>query len=217
MASYGTAGASGTIDLPKYILPNLPYPYDALEPVISEDIMRLHHQKHHQTYINNLTSALKDFALAAVKGDVATMALLCPQIHFNGGGHINHSIFWQNLCPPSQAKGKPTGKLLQAIEHEFGTFDEFKSLFNKHTAAIQGSGWGWLGFNPVAKCVQFSTTTNQDPLMATRGLIPLLGIDVWEHAYYLQYKNVRADYLRAIWDIINWDDVGSRFDAAIEK
>lgn len=200
----------------KYTLPDLPYAYNALEPVISEEIMRTHHQKHHQAYINNLNNAIEQFTIATHSNDAGAQASLTAQINFNAGGYINHCIFWKNLCPPSQAKGKPNGKLLKAIEDEFGSFEGFKKFFGIHTGAIQGSGWGWLGFNTVSGRVQFATTGNQDALLAHRGLIPLLGIDVWEHAYYLQYKNMRPDYVKAMWDIVNWDDVASRFENAIQ-
>lgn len=215
--SIGLRWLSQTPQRGKHTLPDLPYDYKALEPVISEEIMRLHHQKHHQAYVNNLNAALEKFASAQQTGDLSSQAMLMPQINFNGGGHINHSIFWQNLCPPDQSKGKPSGALLKAIEDEWGSFTDFQNFFATHTGAIQGSGWGWLGFNPVSKRVQFATTGNQDPLLAHRGLIPLLGVDVWEHAYYLQYKNVRPDYIKAIWSIINWDDVASRFNNVIKK
>lgn len=198
----------------KYTLPDLPYDYNALEPVISEDIMRLHHQKHHQGYVANLNAALEKFAGATQSNDLAAQALLTAQIHFNGGGHLNHSIFWQNLCPPKDAKGRPSGALLRAIEEEFGSFEHFQAFFNTHAGAIQGSGWGWLGYNATAKRVQFAATPNQDPLLAHRGLIPLLGVDVWEHAYYLQYKNARPEYLKSIWAIVNWDDVAHRLSLA---
>lgn len=198
----------------KFTLPDLPYGYKALEPVISEDIMRLHHQKHHQTYVNNLNAALEKFGDACKSNDLASIAALTAAIKFNGGGHLNHSIFWRNLCPPDAAHGRPTGALLKAIEDDFGSFTDFQNFFMTHTAAIQGSGWGWLGYNPTSKRVQFATTKDQDPLAAI-GLVPLLGVDIWEHAYYLQYKNMRPDYLRAIWAIINWDDVSSRFAEAI--
>lgn len=200
----------------KYTLPDLPYEYSALEPIVSREIMKIHHQKHHQAYINNLNAALEKFSTASQTNELSTQALLTAQINFNGGGHLNHSIFWKNLCPPDKAHGKPSGEILKAIEHSFGSFEDFKTFFNTHTGAIQGSGWGWLGYNPVSKSVQFATTANQDPLLATRGLIPLLGVDVWEHAYYLQYKNMRPDYLKSIWSIINWDDVAIRFSEAIK-
>ena len=135
---------------------------------------------------------------------------------FNGGGHINHSIFWQNLATPSVGGGeRPTsGALKAAIEAEFGTFDKFIATFNAQTTAVQGSGWGWLGYNKTTNRVQIATSPNQDPLQATTGLVPLLGIDVWEHAYYLQYRNVRPDYLNAIWSVVNWKDVERRLAEA---
>lgn len=157
---------------------------------------------------------MEKFTVAEKSNDLGTMATLTGLINFNGGGHINHSIFWRNLCPPDKAIGKPSGSLLKAIENEFGCFEDFKKFFATHTAAIQGSGWGWLGFNLISKRVQFATTANQDPLLATRGLVPLLGVDVWEHAYYLQYKNMRPDYINSMWAIINWEDVASRFAEA---
>lgn len=197
-----------------YQLPNLPYAYDALEPVISEEIMKLHHTKHHQTYVNNLNAALEKYAEAEKKQDLPAMIALEPAIRFNGGGHINHSIFWTNLAPKSQGGGEaPTGMLLDALKANFGSFDAFVEKFNALTVAIQGSGWGWLAYNKANGKLILTTCLNQDPL-STQGHIPLLGIDVWEHAYYLQYKNVRADYLKAVWGIINWKNVAERFSAA---
>lgn len=198
----------------KFTLPDLPYDYNALEPVISADIMKIHHQKHHQAYVTNLNAALEKFEDAKASNNLDKQVFLQSQIKFNGGGNLNHTIFWQNLCSPKDASDGPSGSLAEAIKQEFGSFEQFKTQFNTHTGAIQGSGWGWLGFNPHSKRVQFATTANQDPLLATRGLVPLLGIDVWEHAYYLQYKNARPDYLKAIWGIINWKDVARRFDEA---
>ncbi|CAH8628375.1 unnamed protein product [Schistosoma bovis] len=194
----------------KHTLPPLPYEHNALEPVISGEIMQLHHSKHHAAYVNNLNIAEEQLAEAISKSDVTKMVSLQPALRFNGGGHINHSIFWHNLS--SKGGGVPTGSLANAINDEFGSFDNFKSKLSAATIAIQGSGWGWLGYNPNTKRLQIATCANQDPLEGTTGLKPLLGIDVWEHAYYLQYKNVRPDYVKAIWDIINWSDVAKRFD-----
>ncbi|DAZ92991.1 TPA: hypothetical protein N0F65_011488 [Lagenidium giganteum] len=192
-------------------LPDLPYDFGALEPVISGEIMQLHHQKHHQAYVTNYNAALEQYAEAEHKGDHAKMIALQPALRFNGGGHINHSIFWTNLAPKNNGGGDaPDGELLKAIEKEFGSFESFKKTFSTKTAAVQGSGWGWLGYNPVQKRVEIATLPNQDPL-STTGLVPLLGVDVWEHAYYLQYKNVRPDYLNAIWQVINWQNVDERF------
>lgn len=215
VSSRGLISSTKVQSRSKYTLPDLPYDYSALEPIVSRDIMKIHHQKHHQAYVNNLNAALEKFSSATETNDLSTQALLTAQINFNGGGHLNHSIFWKNLCPPEKCIGKPNGELFKAIEHSFGSFEDFKTFFNTHTGAIQGSGWGWLGYNPVSKQVQFATTANQDALLPHRGLIPLLGVDVWEHAYYLQYQNMRPDYLKSIWSIINWEDVSARFAQAI--
>jgi len=192
----------------KHTLPQLPYAYDALQPIISKEIMEIHHTKHHATYIANLNAAEEQLQDAISKNDTTKIIQLQPALRFNGGGHINHSIFWQNLSPNG---GKPSGDLLKAIETSFGSLDGFKTKMAAQTTAIQGSGWGWLGFNPISKRVDIAACPNQDPLQATTGLIPLFGIDVWEHAYYLQYKNVRADYVKAIFDILNWNDISQRF------
>ncbi|KAJ0399073.1 hypothetical protein P43SY_008693 [Pythium insidiosum] len=204
-------GAMATRSIATVKLPDLPYDFGALEPVISAEIMQLHHQKHHQAYVTNYNVALEQHAEAEHKGDHAKMIALQPALRFNGGGHVNHSIFWTNLAPPKQGGGgEPEGELLKAIEAEFCTFENFKKTFSAKTAAVQGSGWGWLGYSPEQKRVQIVTCANQDPC-STTGLVPLLGIDVWEHAYYLQYKNVRPDYLNQIWKVVNWQNVEERY------
>ncbi|KAL7641556.1 UNVERIFIED_CONTAM: hypothetical protein RMT77_007429 [Armadillidium vulgare] len=195
----------------KHTLPDLPYDYNALEPVVSAEIMQLHHSKHHQTYVNNFNVAEEKLAEATAKGDVSTIINLAPALKFNGGGHINHSIFWQNLSPNG---GEPSSDLLNAINQEFGGLENLKTQLSTATVAVQGSGWGWLGYNKAQKRLQIATCANQDPLQATTGLIPLFGIDVWEHAYYLQYKNVRPDYVKAIWKVANWKDISQRFSDA---
>eukprot|EP00052_Salpingoeca_macrocollata_P001424 m.25491 g.25491 ORF g.25491 m.25491 type:complete len:223 (-) comp11378_c0_seq2:24-692(-) len=194
----------------KHTLPDLPYDYNALEPVVSADIMKIHHSKHHQTYVTNLNAAEEKQQEALAKNDLSGSIALQQAIKFNGGGHINHSIFWTNLAPRGHG-GDLSGELLDAIKRDFGTVDAFKEKFNASTVAVQGSGWGWLGYNTASKKLQIATCFNQDPLQATTGLVPLLGVDVWEHAYYLQYKNMRADYLKAIWEIVNWNNVAERF------
>lgn len=173
----------------KHTLPDLPYDYNALEPVISAEIMQLHHSKHHATYVNNLNVAEEKLAEAKAKNDVSAIIGLAPALKFNGGGHLNHSIFWQNLCP--KGSGEPGGELAAAIKRDFGSFENMKTRLSTATVAVQGSGWGWLGYNKTEKRLQIVTCANQDPLEATTGLVPLFGIDVWEHAYYLQYvKNI---------------------------
>lgn len=195
-----------------YKLPDLPYDFNALEPVISAEIMQLHYSKHHNAYVTNLNAALEKACEARDKGDLETMIALQQAIKFNGGGHVNHSIFWTNLAPVGKGGGEaPKGELLKAIQKDFGTLESFIEKFSALTTGIQGSGWGWLGYNKALGQLVMTTCANQDPL-STQGYIPLLGIDVWEHAYYLQYKNVRADYVKNIWKIINWKNVEERFN-----
>ncbi len=197
----------------KHELPDLPYDYDALEPVISKEIMELHHKKHHQTYVTKLNEALEQNAEAENKNDLATQITLQGAIKFNGGGHLNHSLFWENLCPEQESE-LSKGGLSQAIDEAFGSFEKFVEKFNTKTGAIQGSGWGWLAMCPSTSRLRIITCANQDPLTMHKH-IPLLGVDVWEHAYYLQYKNARPDYLKNIWRIINWKEVEKRYNQAI--
>ena len=192
-------------------LPALPYEYDALEPVISREIMELHHGKHHQAYVNNFNKALIQAREAGAKQDLQKLIALHPTLRFNGGGHINHSIFWTNLAPKSQGGGThPKGPLKTAIEAQWGSIENFIEKFNAMTAPLPGSGWGWLGYDPATKQLVITTCQNQDPL-SLKGLTPLLGIDVWEHAYYLVYKNARPAYLKAIWEVVNWANVEQRY------
>ena len=195
-------------------LPDLPYEFNALEPVISAEIMQIHWDKHHRAYVTNLNKALEQYAEAESKKDLAQMIALEAAIKFNGGGHLNHSLFWTNLAPKSQGGGVlPEGKLREAIVARFGSFENFVEQFSAKAVGLQGSGWVWLGLNKANGRLCIATCNNQDPL-STQGLIPLLGVDVWEHAYYLQYKNVRADYVKKIWDVINWKSVQARYEAA---
>lgn len=203
-----------THEKPNYQIPDLPYDFNALEPVISAQIMELHYSKHHKGYVTNLNAALEKYHEAETKNEVASMIALQSAIKFNGGGHINHSIFWTILAPISKGVNHgPKGELAKMIERDFGSFDGFKEKFNAMTTAIQGSGWGWLGYNKGQKRLEMTTCSNQDPL-STQGLVPILGIDVWEHAYYLQYMNVRADYVKAIWQVFNWKNIEERFAKA---
>lgn len=194
-----------------YKLPELPYDFGALEPAISGHIMEIHYTKHHNAYVTNLNTALEKYKEAEHKQDVATMIALSQAIKFNGGGHVNHSIFWHNLASKSQGGGvHPQGELLHALEKTFGSLEMFIEKFSALCVGLQGSGWGWLGFDKSLARLVITTCVNQDPL-STQGLIPLLGIDVWEHAYYLQYKNVRAEYVKNIWSVVNWKNVEERF------
>lgn len=192
--------------LQTFSLPDLPYDYGALEPAISGEIMHIHHQKHHQTYVTNYNKSLEQLEDAMSKGDTPTVVKLQAAIKFNGGGHINHSVFWKNLAPASEGGGEPPkGSLGWAIDTNFGSLELLIQKMNAEGAALQGSGWVWLGVDKELKKLVIETTANQDPLV-TKGssLVPLIGIDVWEHAYYLQYKNVRPDYLKNIWKVIDW-------------
>ncbi|KAI0030571.1 manganese superoxide dismutase [Vararia minispora EC-137] len=199
----------------QHTLPDLPYAYDALEPYISKEIMVLHHTKHHQTYVNALNAAEAAYAKTSTpKERIALQAAL----KFNGGGHINHSLFWKNLAG-SAKEGKGNGGVFKAdsplgkaIIGKWGSLDIFIKEFNTATAGIQGSGWGWVGYNPTGKTVEIVTTANQDPLLSH---VPLIGVDIWEHAFYLQYKNVKVDYLNAIWNVINWGEAESRYNEAV--
>ncbi|KAI9224380.1 superoxide dismutase [Mn], mitochondrial [Blastocladiella britannica] len=200
----------------KHTLPDLPYDYSALEPVVSAEIMRLHHTKHHQTYVTNLNVFEEKLDAAMAKRDVGAQIALQGALKFNGGGHINHSIFWTNLCAPKEFD-LPQGDLLTAINRDFGSLEKMVAKFNAQTVAVQGSGWGWIGYNKEQNKLAIATTPNQDPLAPTTGLVPILGVDVWEHAYYLDYKNARPDYLKAIWGIVNWKNVGERLAAASKQ
>lgn len=198
----------------QFQLPDLPYAFDALEPVISKEIMQLHWDKHHRGYVTNLNKALADLEAATAKKDLAQQIALQKAIRFNGGGNINHSIFWTNLSPESQEGGKaPEGDLAEEIKKNFGSLEKFIEAFSAKAAALQGSGWTWLGYNKANGKLEIETCDNQDPL-STKGLIPLLGLDVWEHAYYLQYKNARPEYIKNIWKIVNWSNVAQRLKDA---
>jgi len=178
--------------------------------------MELHHKKHHQTYVNALNAAEASYGKAASpKERIALQSAL----KFNGGGHINHSLFWKNLAPPSKEKGGAggvlkDGPLKDAINQTFGSLDGLTKAFNAATLGIQGSGWGWLGVNPSTKRLEIATTSNQDPLLT---LHPVIGVDIWEHAFYLQYLNVKPDYLNAIWHVINFEEAEKRFTDAVQS
>ena len=196
-------------------LPALPYAKNALAPHISEETLEFHYGKHHQTYVTNLNTAFGKLVEAEAKKDISSIVALQQVIKFNGGGHLNHSIFWQNLIPASKGGGHlADGELKNAITAQYGNLEGLKNAISTVSVGVQGSGWGWLGFDKTNNRLVVTSTANQDPLQATTGLIPLLGIDVWEHAYYLQYKNVRPDYLKNIFSVINWEDVAKRYAEA---
>jgi len=213
VAKPAAALASSSFVRGKATLPDLPYDYGALEPHISGKIMELHHKKHHQTYVTGLNSALETIAEAESKGDITKAATVAPLLNFHGGGHLNHSLFWENLAPASrEGGGEPSGVLKSALDEDFGSFDSFRKQMNTALAGIQGSGWAWLVKDKQSGTLGLVTRANQDPVSGP--YIPLLGIDAWEHAYYLQYENRKAEYFEAIWNVINWKTVASRFEKA---
>jgi superoxide dismutase, Fe-Mn family len=205
-----------------YTVPALPYDYAALEPFIDAETMHLHHDKHHQAYVTNLNAALEKHPNLAGKSvdDLMRDLAQVPEdikapVRNNGGGHSNHSMFWAIMGPANTAGigGAPTDAIADQIKKDFGDFDAFKKTFNETTAKQFGSGWGWLVFS--AGKLKVITTANQDSPLS-QGLYPILGNDVWEHAYYLKYQNRRPDYLAAWWNVVNWAEVNKRF-ATVKK
>ncbi|HSP59861.1 MAG TPA: superoxide dismutase [Ornithinimicrobium sp.] len=194
-----------------YTLPDLPYDYAALEPHISGEIMELHHSKHHKAYVDGANTALEKLAAARESGDFATVPMLEKNLAFNLGGHTNHSVFWQNMSP--EGGDRPEGEVAAAIDEHFGSFDGFKGQFEAAGTTIQGSGWAVLAWDSIGQkplIMQLWDQQGNVPL----GLTPLLMLDMWEHAFYLQYKNVKADYVSAWWNVVNWSDVGRRLERA---
>ena len=217
LASEPAAPAAAETAAITYTLPDLPYAYDALEGAIDAKTMEIHHSKHHAAYVNNLNAALaSDPPLAAepLETLLAKISTLSPAIRNNGGGHYNHTLFWKLMAPAGQG-GTPSAELAADIEATFGSMDAFKDAFNKAATGQFGSGWAWLVMTDDG--LKITSTPNQDnPLMdvaAVRGT-PVLAVDVWEHAYYLQYQNRRADYLKTWWDVVNWNEVNSLYAAA---
>lgn len=199
-----------------YELPELPYAYDALEPHIDKETMNIHHTKHHNTYITNVNAALEghdDLSSKSIEELISNLDAV-PEaartaVRNNGGGHANHSLFWKLLSP--SGGGNPTGALGEAINSKFGSFDEFKEKFAAAGKTRFGSGWAWLVLSNGE--LEITSTPNQDsPLM--EGKTPLLGLDVWEHAYYLKYQNKRPDYINAFWNVVNWEEVSNRYETA---
>ncbi len=195
----------------EYTLPELPYDYGALQPHISATIMELHHSKHHQTYVNGANTALAQMAEARESGNLANINKLEKDLSFNLGGHVNHSIFWTNMSP--DGGDKPTGELAAALEDGFGGFDKFQAHFTAAAVGVQGSGWALLAYDTIGGNLVIEQLFNQQDNIPALS-IPLLMLDVWEHAYYLDYKNVRADYIKAWWNVVNWENVQQRFTAA---
>lgn len=198
-----------------YKLPELPYAYDALEPHIDKETMTIHHTKHHNTYVTNLNKAIEGSALARKSVDELVADLnavpedIRTAVRNNGGGHANHSLFWTLLSP--NGGGEPTGELAEEIKNTFGSFDQFKEKFAAAAAGRFGSGWAWLVVNNGK--LEITSTPNQDSPLS-EGKTPVLGLDVWEHAYYLNYQNRRPDYISAFWNVVNWDEVARLYSEA---
>ncbi|VDN06914.1 unnamed protein product [Thelazia callipaeda] len=199
----------------KHTLPDLMYDYGALEPVISAEIMQVHHGKHHAAYVNGLNQAEEKVKEALAKGRIQEAVVGTKLMNFNAGGHINHTLFWEGLTTVKDS-GEPSAELMAAVKKDFGSLEAMKDKLSAKTIAIQGSGWGWLAYDKEMKRLQLVCCANQDLLEQTTGLSPLFCIDVWEHAYYLQYKNVRPDFVKAIWKIANWKTISDRFAKATQ-
>jgi len=201
-------------------LPELPYPYDALEPYIDAKTMEIHHTKHHGGYVNNLNAALEkydylhDYEVETLLKNLAALPEeIRTAVRNNGGGHLNHSLFWEILTPGGPKE--PVGELKAAIEETFGSFEAFKDAFSKAAATRFGSGWAWLALDAFGKLHVFSTPNQDNPVM--ENFCPVLGLDVWEHAYYLKYQNRRPEYIQAFWNVVNFEVAEAKYQAAKKK
>lgn len=202
-----TTPATGLGKTTKHELPALPYPYNALEPHIDEATMKLHHTKHHQAYVDGLNKAEGELAKARANSDFAMIQHWSKQSAFHGGGHYLHSLFWRIMAPPTNGGGgKPTGTLLEKINEDFGTFEAFQKQFTATAIAVEGGGWALLHYRKPDNRLVILQAENQHKL-SQWGATPILGIDVWEHAYYLKYQNKRADYVNGWWNLVNWAEV----------
>jgi len=213
---------SATVDAaePPFTLPKLPYAYDALEPYIDAQTMQIHHDKHHQAYVDNLNKAVAgDETLSRLTVERLLLGVgtlpdnLRTAVRNQGGGHANHSLFWQTLCPAAKS-GKPSGSFAAALERSFGGRERFEEQLRTNAAGVFGSGWAWLSLDSRKQLVLDAAPNQDSPLMSGRQ--PLLGIDVWEHAYYLKYQNRRAEYLKAILSVINWDFISARYEELVK-
>jgi len=197
--------------MPEYTLPDLPYDYGALEPHYSAQILELHHDKHHAAYVKGANDALDRLGEARDSDDYGTINQLQKNLAFNLSGHVLHSLFWQNLTP--DGTDKPAGELGAAIDEGFGSFDGFRNQLTQAALNVQGSGWGALTWEPLGQRLIVEQVYDHQSNVG-QGAPPLLVLDMWEHAYYLQYKNVKADWVSAFWNIVNWPDVADRFSNA---
>jgi len=220
LATLGAAAAAARAAETPFVLPKLPYAYDALEPYIDAQTMQIHHDKHHQAYVDNLNKAVgTDPALAKLSVEELLQRLdtlpaaIRTQVRNQGGGHANHSLFWQTLCPASKS-GKAGGRLAAALDRSFGGQEKFEEKLQAAAMGVFGSGWAWLSVDQGKNLVLDSAPNQDSPLLA--GKRPLLGMDVWEHAYYLKYQNRRADYLKAILNVIDWNFVTARYEESVK-
>ena len=194
--------------MPTYTLPDLPYDYGALQPAIIGEIVELHHDKHHAAYVKGANDALEKIAEARDKEDFGSLVGLEKTLAFNLSGHVLHSIYWQNMGP--DGGDRPDGELATAIEEHFGGYDRFHAQMSQATATVQGSGWGVLAWEPLSQRLIIEQVYDHHGNIG-QGSVPLLAFDAWEHAYYLQYKNVRPDFVKAMWEVVNWADVSRRY------
>ncbi|MBP3222831.1 MAG: superoxide dismutase [Actinomycetaceae bacterium] len=195
-----------------YTLDELPYDYSALEPHISGKIMELHHDKHHAAYVAGANAALENLKAARESGDLSKINQFSKDLAFNLAGHTNHTIFWNNLSP--QGGGEPEGEIASALQDGFGSFDAFKKQFSAVATGIQGSGWAVLGYDSLGKTVTTFQLFDQQSNVPV-GITPLLMLDMWEHAFYLDYLNIKANYVAAFWNLVNWEDVNNRLTKAV--
>jgi len=205
-------------DAPKgeFTLPPLPYPADALEPAIDKATMELHHDKHHKAYVDGANKALRELAKIRDGGDAALIKFFSRELNFHASGHVNHTLFWNCMAPAGPGPGRggggePAGKLAEAIARDFGSYAKFADHFKKAAVQVEGSGWAWLLYHPAFNKL-FVTQGEKQQDMTIQGATPLMGVDVWEHAYYLKYQNKRADYVEAFMTVVNWPGVGQRFE-----
>lgn len=203
----------------KLVLPKLNYNYEDLEPVLSKENLELHHSKHHQTYIDNYNKLSEELESALANGEVEKVSKIGPKIKFNGGSHINHSIYWTNLAPIKNGGGKipdQSSNLRNKIEKQWGSIEKFQDDFTTRTAGIEGSGWGYLVYNQKTQSLEYKEFANQDTFSMIPDIKPILTVDVWEHAFYVTYKNAKAKYLSDIWKVINWQNMEERYNSALK-
>ena len=194
----------------EYKLPDLPYAYNALEPYIDEATMKLHHDKHHAAYVAGLNTALKKLEDARAKGDFASVQALSKAVAFHGSGHTMHALFWEIMCPAAASKAPTSGALHDALARDFGSLDAFKKQFSEAAKTVEGSGWAVLAYEPIGKRLLVLQAENHQKL-TVQGSVPLLVLDVWEHAYYILYKSDRAKYIENWWNVVNWQKVEENY------